>query len=251
MPDDASTISAPGGLRPSRILPVGGAWRGTRAWMLAAIAVGLAAALPWVGFVSPSVPAGIGLDPVGCDTGDLGCAAGQPSWLATVAAIAAAGAAYGVAAQHRTGRGSRVIAALAGGGLLIAGVLGAYLAVGANPVVDAIHGLLGVGLDELTPWVGIAEAFGIATLATAFVVVLGCALAARARMPVAVALLAALAAAAGFVAVVVVVDPIVGIRLGAETIGTRAMPWTGLIGNLVAGTLGGLVGLWRMRRNPA
>jgi hypothetical protein len=47
-------------------------------------------------------------------------------------------------------------------------------------------------------------------------------------------------------AINVVVDPILGIRLGAETIGTRAMPWTGLVGNMAAGFVAAVVGLRRM-----
>lgn len=79
--------------------------------------------------------------------------------------------------------------------------------------------------------------------------VLTAAVAARAERPVVTALAAAIAALAGFVAVVVLVDPILGIRLGAETIGTRAMPWTGLAGNATAGFVGAAVGLALMRRS--
>ncbi len=78
--------------------------------------------------------------------------------------------------------------------------------------------------------------------------VLTAAVAARAERPVVTALAAAIAALAGFVAVVVLVDPILGIRLGAEMIGTRAMPWTGLAGN-TAGFVGAAVGLALMRRS--
>jgi hypothetical protein len=227
-----------------------GRWPGVLAFAAAA-AVGLAAALPWVAFVNAPVIAPLGLQPAGCDPGDLVCAAADPAWLLSVAAIFGAGVLYGVAAQARTRRGSRWLAAFLAGITLAAGSLVAYVSVADNPVLALIHGRLGVGLDELTPWIGIAEAFSIATFAVAFIVVLSSALAARARRPVVVAAAAALVAAAGFVAVVVLVDPILGIRLGVETMGTGAMPRTALVGNLVAAVIGGLVGLRLMRTERA
>ncbi|HEV8697490.1 MAG TPA: hypothetical protein VGQ89_07350 [Candidatus Limnocylindrales bacterium] len=216
-----------------------------------AAAVGLAAVLPWVGFVGTPVIAPLGLQPAGCDPGDLVCAVADPAWLLTVAAIFGAGALYGVAAWTRTHRGSPSLAAVLTGIVLAAGSLVAYVAVADNPLLGLIHSRLGVGLDELTPWIGIAEAFSIAVFAVAFIVVLSSALVTRARRPFVVAAAAALVAAACFVAVVVIVDAILGIRLGAETIGTRAMPWTALAGNLVAGVIGGLVGLRLIRRESA
>ena len=216
----------------------------------AAVAVGLAAAVPWVGFARIPVVGPLGLQAGFCEFGDWGCSIVEPAWLMTIALIAAAGMTYGTAAVVRTGRGDRRVAALAGGNSLVGVALLGYSAVADNPVLQAVHGRLGVALDELTPWVGIAEAFGITVFAASFIVVVACAVAARARWPLAVALVAALAAAASFVAIVVLVDPVLGIRLGEETIGTYAMPWTGLTGNLAAGVVGGLVGLWVMRPKP-
>lgn len=220
----------------------GGRWPRVLAFASAA-AVGLAAVLPWVGFVRAPIIVPLGLQPAGCDPGDLVCASTDPAWLLTLAAIFGAGALYGIAAWTRTRRGSPWLAAFLAGIVLAASSLVAHVAVADNPLLTLIHSRLGVGLDELKPWIGIAEAFSIAVFAVAFIVVLSSALASRARRPLAVAAAAALVAAGCFVAVVVIVDPILGIRLGVETIGTGAMPRTALVGNLVAGVVGGLVGL--------
>ena len=218
--------------------------------VVAAVAVGLAAALPWVAFARIPVVQPLGLQPGFCEFGDWGCAVEEPSWLVTMALIAIAGAGYGTAAVIRTGQGRRPFGALAGGGSLVAVALAGYSAVADNPALQLIHGRLGVALDELTPWVGIAEAFGITVFVASFIVVLASALAARARWSLMVAGTAALCAAGAFVGIVVLVDPVLGIRLGAESVGTFAMPWTGLVGNLAAGIAGGLVGLWLMRPRP-
>lgn len=222
-----------------------------RAWappVLASVAVGLAAALPWASFIGIPAIDWLGLQPPACESGDLACTLTEPAGLLSVALIAAAGAAYGLAARAATGRGGAPVAAAAGAATLPAVAFAGYVLVADNPVVNTIHGALGVGLDELTPWIGISEAFGIAAFVAALLVVLAVSVAARASRPLVVAGASALTAAAAFVAVVVTVDPLLGIRLGAETAGTKAMPWTGLTGNLAAGITGGVVGLALLRR---
>jgi hypothetical protein len=215
---------------------------------LSPIAIGLAAGLPWLAFVAPEIAGSAGLQPAGCDPGDAACALTRVTGLAVAVPIATAGALYGAAAVSATGRGRRILAAPLTALTLLAGSFVAYAAVADNPIVAAIHGYVDVGLDELTPWVGIAEAFGIAVFVVSAVVVLAAAVAARARRVVGTALISAAASAAAFVAVVVVIDPVLGIRLGAETIGTRAMPWTGMLGNATAGMVGAAIGLRLLRR---
>ena len=217
----------------------------------APIAVGVAAAVPWLAFVGLGPVSEIGLQPASCESGDLACTLTHPAGLLTLALVGLGGSMYGLAGRRVTGRGHALLTAAVGALALDAVAFASYVAVANNPIVEIIHARLGVGLDELTPWVGIAEAFGIAAFAAAFVVVLAVALAVRAGRPLVVALSAALAAAAAFVAVVVLVDPVLGVRLGAETIGTKAMPWTALTANFAAGIVGAFVGLRLSRPRQA
>ena len=233
-------------MAPARVQPRLRAWAPL---VLASIAVGLAAALPWASFLGVPALDWLGLQPEACDAGDLACTLSRPEGLLTMGLIAAAGAGYGLAAGRATGRGQPVASAAAGAVALAAVAFAGYVLVASNPILDAIHGRLGIALDELTPWIGISEAFGIAAFLAAFIVVFAVAVVSRASRPLVAAGASALVAAVAFIAVVVIVDPVLGIKLGAETIGTKAMPWTGLTGNFAAGFAGGLVGLRLLRRD--
>jgi hypothetical protein len=163
-------------------------------------------------------------------------------------ALLAAGGAYGLLAQALTGRGSRVLAALAGGLTFPVGVYGA--AQESEGVLNWTILPLAGALAEWAAWsdatwFSVATTFGAAAGCVAFALTAAVGLAARARGALRCAGVVAVATFAIYVAVGASLEPLPG---WAMERGNGAMPKVTAVCALAAGGLGGALWLWLIAR---
>jgi hypothetical protein len=209
--------------------------------VLACLAIGLAAALPFAGHAGLVSRFDIGLVPEGCELNDFSCSTARQAFWLPVLALLLAGAFFGAVAANRVGvpllRGA--VAALVGGTIFLAGALVTQATVGDNPIAMRINDLIGTAtLDQVPVWIDVARQFGMSVglVAAAFTLVLG--LVIRPRRAVPAALVGGLVAGLAFALTTWLLDQVVGITIVGVGGGPNRMPVVALVSNFAAGLAG-------------
>jgi hypothetical protein len=227
-------------------------WLQTTRAVLACLAIGLAAALPFAGHAGVVSRFDVAMVPLGCELNDFSCSTARPAFWLPVLALLAAGSFFGGVAAVRVGvpPSRAVIAAVLGGTVFAAGALVTQATVGDNPIAMRINEALGTAtLDEVPVWVDVGRQFGLSVglVAAAFTLALG--LTIRRGLALPATLAAGVIAALGFVLTTWLLDQVAGITIvGVE--GPSRMPVVALVANFVAGVAGSGAAMAILTRRP-
>jgi len=221
---------------------------------IAALGVGVAAALPWLGHAGIVSRFDVSLVPLGCDLNRFDCAVTKSAFWLPVVALVLAGAIFGAVVARRAGRGAGRAALAAGLGAVAFSSLAlvTQATVGDNPLTSWLNGLLpSATRDEIPVWIDIARDFGVSLFAVAAAVTfLVGAVTVGARRAVAGALAAGGATAVAFVIAVWFLDQIAGMSI-VPSVGPSQMPRVALVAHFAGGVAGATAGLVALGRHAA
>jgi hypothetical protein len=221
--------------------------------VVACLAIGLAAALPFAGHAGVVALFDVALVPMGCNLNDFNCSTASHAFWLPVAALFLAGFLFGAVAAARVGvtvhRGA--VAAAIAGTMFVAGALVTQATVGDNPIAMRINEVLGTAtLDQVPVWVEIGRQFGLSVglVAGAFTLALGLVIRPRRALPATLA--AAAVAGLAFALTTWLLDQVVGITIVGVGGGPNRMPVVALVSNLIAGIAGSAAAMAVLTRRP-